>query len=76
MIGHHSLRLYCPRGNIYQWDAFSIFEEEDGTENNIFVFGAISAGPDTNLLDDMDPFEEHCVAVCTQLVWSHIGSKG
>jgi hypothetical protein len=78
MIGH-SLRLYCPRGNHYHnGRILDIRKEENGPENDTLCLVRFPAGPDhrKTSLTTWIYLEEHCVAVCTQLVWSHIGSKG
>ena len=78
MIGH-SLRLYCPLGNHYHnGRILDIRNEEDSPEsNNTLCLVRFPAGPDhrKTSLTAWIHLEEHCVAVCTQLVWSHIGSK-
>jgi hypothetical protein len=78
MIGH-SLRLYCPLGNHYHnGRILDIRKEENGPENDTLCLVRFPAGPDhrKTSLTTWIHLEEHCVAVCTQLVWSHTGSKG
>jgi hypothetical protein len=89
LIGH-SLRLYCPRGNHYHnGRILEIRKEEENIdlENNNDVGDVgdhdtlclvrFPAGSDhrKTSLTTWIYLEEHCVAVCTQLVWGLIGSS-
>jgi hypothetical protein len=78
MIGR-ALRLYCPRGNHYHNGRILDIrrEERNGHDDDTLCLVRFPAGPDhrKTSLTTWIHLEEHCVAVCTQLVWGHIGSS-